>query len=69
MTTTLILNLFRRKMFFVLKYFQRNYFSAKMIFLKIFFGVWLLRKNYQRRKTTGEDPNKYHRTVIKVQVK
>jgi len=37
--------LFRRKMFSVVKYFQRNHFSKKMIFLKKIFGVWLVRKN------------------------
>jgi hypothetical protein len=26
-----------------------------MIFLKIFFGVWLIRKNHQRRKTESGD--------------
>jgi hypothetical protein len=38
--------LFRRKMIFIVKYLQPNYFSEKMIFSKIFFGVWLARKNH-----------------------
>lgn len=50
-----MLRLFWRKMFSVIKYFQRNYFLEKMIFLKIFSGVWLLRKNHQWRKTTGDE--------------
>jgi hypothetical protein len=46
-----MLHLFRRKIIYVVKYFLRNHFSEKMIFLKIFFGVWLARKNHQGRKT------------------
>jgi len=34
----------------VVKYFRRNHFSEKMIFSKIFFGIWLARKILQRRK-------------------
>jgi hypothetical protein len=45
-----MLRLFQRKMIFVVKYFRRNHFFKKMIFLKIFFGVWLAQKNYERRK-------------------
>jgi hypothetical protein len=47
----LMLCLFRRKMFFIIKYFQRNYFSEKMIFLKIFSSVWLVRKNTNSEKS------------------
>jgi hypothetical protein len=43
--------LFRRKMFFIVNYFQRNQFLEKIISLKIFSDVWLIRKNHQRRKT------------------
>jgi hypothetical protein len=47
----LMLCLFRRKMFFIIKYFQRNYFSEKMIFLKIFSSVWLVRKKHNSKKS------------------
>jgi hypothetical protein len=42
-------------MFFVIKHFQQNYFLEKMIFLKIFFDVWLVRKNHQQRQITGDE--------------
>jgi hypothetical protein len=42
-------------MLFVVKYFQRNYFAEKMIFLKIFSGVWLERKKCQQRKITDDE--------------
>jgi hypothetical protein len=35
----------------IVKYFRRNHFSEKIIFLKIFFGIWLAQKNYDRRKS------------------
>jgi hypothetical protein len=45
-TLNLMLCFFRRKIFFVIKYFQRNHSSEKMISLKIFSSVWFIRKNH-----------------------
>jgi hypothetical protein len=38
-------------MFSIVKYFQQNHFSEKIIPLKIFSSVWHVRKNYQLHKT------------------
>jgi hypothetical protein len=46
-----MLCLFRRKIFSVVKYFRLNDFSEKMILLKIFFGVCLVRKNHNDEKS------------------
>lgn len=45
-----ILRLFRRKIVFIVKYFQRNHLKKKIIFSKIFFSIWYTRKNYKWRK-------------------
>jgi hypothetical protein len=37
-------------MVFVVKYFRRNQFQKKVIFLKIFFGIWFARKKLRKGK-------------------
>jgi hypothetical protein len=41
---------------FMLYLFHRKIFLEKLIFLKLFFGVWLVPKNYQRQKN-GQQRN------------
>jgi len=42
MKLSLMLCMFRCKLFFVVNYFQQNqFFLEKIIFLKIIFGIWV----------------------------
>lgn len=54
--------MFRHKIFFIVKYFQRNFQKKKN--LKIFFYIWLVRKNYKQRKTEFSN----HRRISENQI-
>jgi hypothetical protein len=65
----LMLHLFRRKIFLVIKYFQQNYFLEKIIFLKIFSGVWFIRKNnndVKRNPATSPDSGQFRRNSAEI---
>jgi hypothetical protein len=42
-------------MFFIVKFFNEIIFQKKIIFLKIFSGIWLIRKNHQQCKIESDD--------------